>query len=65
MKAQSTNLKLIPIMKNSRIVLAVLALIALAATGYSVADSKAAKAGQDCCAAGGSCCDNGGSSCCN
>lgn len=52
-------------MKNSRIVLAVLALIALAATGYSVADSKAAKAGQDCCAAGGSCCDNGGSSCCN
>jgi hypothetical protein len=52
-------------MKNSRIVLAVLALIALAATGYSVADRQAAKAGADCCAAGGACCDNGGSSCCN
>ena len=52
-------------MKNSRIVLAVLTLIALAATGYSVSENKAAKAGKDCCAAGEACCDNGGSSCCN
>lgn len=43
-------------MKNSRIVLALLALSALAATGFSTAKSKPAPAAQDCCADGGACC---------
>jgi hypothetical protein len=52
-------------MKNSRIVLAVLALAALAATGFSTAKSKsAAPAAQDCCAEGGDCCKPA-AGCCN
>jgi hypothetical protein len=51
-------------MKNSRIALAVLALAALAATGFSTAKSKAAPAAQDCCAEGADCCKPA-AGCCN
>lgn len=47
-------------MKKSRIVLALLALAALAATGFSTANNESAKT---CCAADSSCC-SAGSGCC-
>jgi hypothetical protein len=50
-------------MKNSRILVSFLALLALAATGYSLADAKEAKAGKDCCASGGGCCSGGAAGC--
>jgi hypothetical protein len=50
-------------MKNSRIALALVALAALAATGFSTAQSNAAPTAKDCCAAGSSCCAEGAACC--
>jgi len=50
-------------MKTSRIALAVLALAALAATGFTAAKSKSAPAAKDCCAQQSECCATGGSCC--
>lgn len=50
-------------MKTSRITLAVLALAALAATGFSSAKSKSAPAAKDCCAEGAACCTPGAGCC--
>lgn len=50
-------------MKNSRIALVVLALAALAATGFTAAKSKSAPAAKDCCASNSSCC-SAGAGCC-
>jgi hypothetical protein len=61
---QKLKFKKTHIMKNSRIVLAVLALAALAATGFSTAKSKSVPAAQDCCAEGGDCCKPA-AGCCN
>jgi hypothetical protein len=51
-------------MKNIRIVLSLLALAALAATGYALANGSAQPAaGKDCCAAGSACCAAGNACC--
>lgn len=50
-------------MKTSRIALATLALAALAATGFTAAQSKSAPAAKDCCAQQSDCCAAGAGCC--